>query len=406
MLTKDLARYRIHKGKIEPLLIDPHQQDLLALAEGLLDIFRSAPGHIRQDLLDQSGALIEAAPTNMIFARGLEKLLMDRTRFQAPEDDSAERFRHTVFTTAFQLIKNNQNPEIESYGRRLADLLETTPEAVSRNLYRDLPANHPAAAFKDITAPQLLDRYNCALVQWLLLHSERLRIILVDADAGALRQFFKYLRFHQLMARVERPSPNLFRIEVDGPFSLFYQNKKYGTQLARFFPALLHQQCWSLSAAIQLKKNRSFELELDHDSGLRPYSHHFLAFVPKEIELLGKAMATKLPQWTLEAGSQFIPFSGGGLCFPDYLLRHESGREVAVELFHAWHAAPLRERLGQLKSWRKTPLILGVARRLTKDPLTADALDGSAYFERAGFLFRDIPTVNMIAPILDRLRES
>jgi uncharacterized protein len=55
------------------------------------------------------------------------------------------------------------------------------------------------------------------------------------------------------------------------------------------------------------------------------------------------------------------------LCVPDLTFRHrESGREVALELFHAWHAGPLARRLEELRSRPDAGLLLGVDRALAK----------------------------------------
>jgi hypothetical protein len=57
-----------------------------------------------------------------------------------------------------------------------------------------------------------------------------------------------------------------------------------------------------------------------------------------------------------------------GLCVPDLTFRHRpSGREVALELFHAWHAGPLARRLEELRSRPDEGLLLGVDRALAKD---------------------------------------
>jgi uncharacterized protein len=65
-----------------------------------------------------------------------------------------------------------------------------------------------------------------------------------------------------------------------------------------------------------------------------------------------------------------------GLCVPDLTFRHRrTGREVALELFHAWHAAPLARRLEELRSRPDEGLLLGVDRSLAKEPGLREQLE-------------------------------
>jgi hypothetical protein len=44
-----------------------------------------------------------------------------------------------------------------------------------------------------------------------------------------------------------------------------------------------------------------------------------------------------------------------------------------------------------------------VARKLTKKPELAAALEESAYYQRWGFVFSDIPTAKQVLPLLENL---
>ena len=58
-----------------------------------------------------------------------------------------------------------------------------------------------------------------------------------------------------------------------------------------------------------------------------------------------------------------------GMCVPDLTLRHgESGRELALELFHPWHAGALTRRLEELASRPDEGLWLGVDKAVAKEP--------------------------------------
>ena len=73
---------------------------------------------------------------------------------------------------------------------------------------------------------------------------------------------------------------------------------------------------------------------------------------------------------------------------------------VALELFHGWHAGPLRQRLQQLEEVQGAPLLLGVSNSLSKNPELGVALETSSYFQTFGFSFRELPTVDKLTKVL------
>jgi predicted nuclease of restriction endonuclease-like RecB superfamily len=211
------------------------------------------------------------------------------------------------------------------------------------------------------------------------------------------------LRFHQLLATIRRDEHDNYWIAVDGPLNLFYKTQKYGLNLALFFPALLHQQDWELRAEIEFKRRRKYHLALDKSSGLQPYSHQFLAYVPEEIRLFQETFHQKAQGWQIIPAANFVPLEGEFYCFPDYTLQHASGAEISLELFHPWHASHLTMRLEQLERTKTPPLIIGVSKVLLNEALAAQTVENSAYFEQYGFVFREMPTADKVLPILQRV---
>ena len=97
MLTKDLVRYRVHKQRIHPQFVDPNSPELLAFAESLLALFAGASGQTRTSLQGQVNDVIAVFPDNVTIARGLEKLLFDRTEFDEDASGDHLAFRKKVF---------------------------------------------------------------------------------------------------------------------------------------------------------------------------------------------------------------------------------------------------------------------------------------------------------------------
>ncbi|RMH80185.1 MAG: DUF790 family protein [Calditrichaeota bacterium] len=408
MLTKDLLRFKISRGVIIPQFINPDDPALLQFAGQLLAVFKAAVGTAtRAELLQESQALVETAPCPAIIARGLEKLLLDRTEFDTTPDPSLMEWRQELFRRTGEWLSQMSFATYEDYLREIEREWGEPPETLAHRLYADLPESQPVIRFRALSPRRLLHRYNCAQVQGLLLRCAELHLRVADSGSPQLRQLFKYLRFHQLLARIQKNQAGEFIITVDGPLNLFYKTQKYGLNLARFFPAVLHQPRWALEAEVQFRGRRKQRLVLDHTCGLEPYSEQFLAYVPEEIRMFQENFQTKVADWQMEPAAEFVPLEGEYYCFPDFVLTHASGCTVALELFHPWHAAHLTARLQQLEGAATPTLILGVSRILLKDTAVAAAVENSPYFARFGFTFREMPTVEGIKKVLEQvLQES
>jgi predicted nuclease of restriction endonuclease-like RecB superfamily len=182
---------------------------------------------------------------------------------------------------------------------------------------------------------------------------------------------------------------------------MFVNTQKYGFNLANLFPAILHQPYWDLEAEVRIRKNQLHSLHLDQACGIISHYRQFLSYVPEEIALFSQQLSKKLPSWQLTSSSDYVPLIGESLCFPDYLLTHSSGKKVALELFHTWHAAPLRNRLQQLDEQNVFPLLIGVNRSLLKNTELVEQIESSPYFSHFGFYFREVPTAAKIIPLLE-----
>lgn len=406
MLTKDLLRYKTQNGQILPQFVNPADNRLLGIAEQLITVFEESPDKPRATLLESSKHIIDSTPGTPIVKRGLEKLLLDRTEFDTAPNEELIAFRQKLFTETSRLLSQEMFENYADYqGKVLAEsyseVAPTDGEDLTAKLYADLPSRQQVLTFKTLSAEHLLHRYNTAQVQGLLLHSNSLTLKLADAMTAELRQLFKYLRFNHLLSMI-RKKEERYQITVDGPLNLFYKTKRYGMNLANFFVAVLHQPKWELTAEIQFR-NTGWRLSLDESCGIKPISQQFLAYIPEDIQLFQTMLGNKTDDWQIRPGSQFLPLPGDLYCFPDYQLVHKSGVETAIELFHPWHQGHLIARLNTLAEQTDVSLILGVSKELEKKPLIADALAASAYFSQFGFIFREVPTIRTLLPILNTL---
>ena len=415
MLTKDLLCFRTKNGKIHPKFIDTEASKFQKIACELTELFSKSVGEDRETLENRSRHLIEGFTSAVTVCRGLEKLLIDRTEFDTESKSKVLKLREKVFKSSPALIRKfeysssdnsgiSEKDSLDSYRKALAGLIGITSENLSHLLYSDLPPFQKVTKFRKMNGEALLHRYNCAQVQGLLLRSEKIILKLPESRTASLRQLLKYLRFNKLLAKISFDSKNSksIKMQIDGPLSMFLQTQKYGMNLANFFPAVLHQLEWELDATVRIQKDRKYNLQLNQSCGIRSHLRQFLAYVPEEIEKLGQQIAKKLPDWSLSSSNDFVSLSGENICFPDYLLKHISGKKVSLELFHKWHSAPLINRLSQLDAQKEAPLLIGINRNLINNKDVAKKLESSSYYSSFGFLFRDVPTTAMLLPRLEK----
>lgn len=417
MLTRDLISVSCRQGQIKPRFVSAAAPALLELSEQLLSAYRQAAENRQSasELKEFVMPLIDGAH-NRIFARALQKLLDDRSTFASAEEIDFAGCRAEILQASAALLKGAAAlGSMADYHQLLSQSISSgNPLMHSGQLYADLPENDRLLAFDDLDARQLLERYNVALVQALLLNAASLEVWVSTEDAPKLRRLFKYLRFFQLLATLEDASEKTTRstdgildlhIIVDGPASILEQSRSYGLQLATFFPAICTVEQWRIKAEI-VWKEKPFTLELDESSGLVCPYHNFAAYIPDEIRLFHRQFKETVSDWQIVGHTPFLRGSGREVIIPD--LSFQRGKKVIhLELFNRWHKNGLEERLKWLEKHPKQPLILGVDRSLLKqNSELAARLESSEWFQQCGFLYRDYPTCEKTRRALEARRSK
>ena len=118
-----------------------------------------------------------------------------------------ETIREAVFTAAAEARKRSkaEGPSAPRSGatrscRRSAQELGLVPEKVAESLFADLKDENRLLDFKDLTAERLVDRYNVALAQSVLLRSVRATVEVRGEKPARYRQLFRQIKFHRLLA--------------------------------------------------------------------------------------------------------------------------------------------------------------------------------------------------------------
>ncbi|MCF6174417.1 MAG: DUF790 family protein [Victivallaceae bacterium] len=403
MLTKDLLKFRRAGKAIKPQFIDAEDKPLLDFAAELMEIYNVAAE--KQQSRGEIAEIVEPLLTgarDQKFIRGLNKLILDRCEFSIHDSKDYASLRHDTFALAVKLFNKADLPDADAL---YAAVMRTDPDIskfVANGIYADLPDNERLTKFRTLFPKELLQRYNCSLVQSLLIYSERLELKVVEPEPAKLRKMFKYLKFFRLLAMVEtiKGTVNGLKFTIDGPASLFENSRKYGLQLAIFFPAVCDLAKWQLKADIKLN-NKVSSLNLNESTGLVSHYRNFSAYVPEEIVMFHRLFKQQVDDWLIVGDAPFIKPSGRDVIFPDLSFQSTAGKVIHLELFHRWHSGPLLQRLEQLAGKSDIPLIIGVDRALYNKPEIRLQLDGNKVFEQRGFLFRDFPGVDRVRKVLN-----
>lgn len=387
MLKKEHICCKIASGRVKPQLTDTAAPSGLGTASSLLAVYNEAltSGMTRSALEQLSGSVISASPDEKL-ASGLNKLLLDRTEFAPAAKLDYPAYRKELFSRSAELFKQG--------------ILSSPPSADTPDIYGDLPAFEQVSAFEALAPEALLELYNLAQCQALLIYASHLELRLADPDVSALRKVMKAVKFFRLLAEFSKLKQNGIKISVSGPYALFGPSVKYAISLAALLPVVVNLKKWSLEAVITLRE-RELKLKLDEKLGLHSAQRSFSSFVPEEIRLYHRHFAEKSADWQIVGDTPFLDAGNQQIIFPDLsFASKESGKVIHLELFHRWHAGQLNSRLELLKQHPELPLILGIDRAIMTKAELDEKLSNFPDIRKRCWLFSEFPGVENTLRVL------
>lgn len=400
MLTSDLLLVRTHRGEIRPRYVEVSNPELQEQARRLIEAFSAHRGRSRGELEAELADLL-GSDTALVFHRGLVKLLFDRAELSvaAPADPSV--LRRAVFEAAARSWRGSGGFTRETALHEAARDLALEPDALERSLYADLKDEQVLADWKPCTPAWLLNRYNVALAQAVLLRATELTVDLEGGSVVEQRALFRRIKFFQLLFRAER-RPRGWRLRLDGPLSLFQASQRYGVQMASFLPTLLHLSDWSLEATLSWGKRREpRRFRLGPDAGLEPYGNLTGQWLPEELRRFPQDFAKLDCDWEISEQSEPLELGGQGVIVPDFTFEHRpSGRRAYLDVLGFWNQGSLTHRLDLLRQRGASygnALILGVSKAL------ATGRDDLADLPANVYVYRTIPLAKQVLERLEGL---
>jgi uncharacterized protein len=372
MLPTDLLIHRQNGEEIIPKRL-PITQKSMAIASDLIDLFQSCQGK-PQGELEQRLRELEGTSTDYRIKRGLAHLLRSETfsKFEIVSPLEPQLLRQRVFALSAQAAPLPQTvpATLQTIAEQLSQELqqEIFSEQIRTGLYADLDENKILTQFDAPTPEALLHRYNLSQVQGIFYRASQIRINAHRNDPGEYKLLFRYLKLFGLMTYIEGDADHGFTISIDGPTSLFKPSTRYGLDIAKLIPALLHVTKWSLAAELHLrdsysKTTKTGRFTLDSQCDLvthyppgKPYDSLL------ESAFVDRWTATK-SEWRLEREVDLIPIPGS-VMIPDFRLVHPDGRSFLLEIVGYWRPEYLRKKFSQVRQSGCPNLILAISERL------------------------------------------
>lgn len=402
MLTLDLVRASVRQGYVKPHYLDEADPLYLALADDVIGLFRLHISRTYGELRESLRELLGDGPEALV-GRGLAKLLEDRASIEQVSSLDPREVRRRVFQAAAPHLPladdAESQPGLPGLARltrqqvlqEVATTLDTTIEALELALYADLPDAHVVLEVRLPTPEQLLQRYNVALAQAVLLRAVQLNLTVKPTSPARMRQLFRYIRFFRLMYQVSPLEKGGYCLQVDGPLSLLKQSSRYGLQLAELLPALLLCEDWTLDAEIRWgRKDELKGFKLSPKQGLTSHYPDQGVYQTREEQWFRERFAVLKTDWKLETADRLFDLGGKTVAAPELVLRHPDGREAYVELVGFWRRAWLEARIALYRQHGPGNLILAVSRQLQGSLEGLDGFEGQLYIFREVLVPRDI----------------
>jgi predicted nuclease of restriction endonuclease-like RecB superfamily len=391
MLTGKLVRVRYGRERILPCYLEADDSGWLEVAGRLLELFRGQTGRTRGELESDLEEAFGDDPAQVVH-QGLAKLLQDRCEFEVVSGQPPEHLREAVFRVAAESRRGAEPFDREAVLRQVAAELETAPEAVEEGLFADLKSEQHLVSFKDITAERLLQRYNVALAQAVLLRSTRVHVAIRGEPPRRYRQLLRLVKFHRLVCDVEKTGPDSYQLHLDGPLSLFSATQKYGLQLALFMPAVLLCRDFELHAELRWgTQRRPKTFTLTSNEGLVSHYPDTGTYVPPELAMFAELFRKKATAWDIVEETEVFPL-GDGFWVPDFRLIHRaSGQAVLLEVLGFWRRSSAEKHLGRLREHARVPYLLAVSDQLRIDEAELEGLPAGVH------RFRQMPLPDEVA---------
>ena len=360
MLPSNLLRTKKRGDTIRPIYAELSKENL-EVANLLIQTYKENLGRKKGEL-DAATENMEELGYDYRFIRGLTTLLDRKCKLTVKTPIESFKIRRLVFS----LAQRNGLPTTTEARKKILDEaalhLQLSSEQIGNYLYGDLENQQILESFEDITAEELLKRYNLSLTQTLIFCATELNF----TATGNWQEIFRRIKWLGLIYNIQRIDGD-YIVEVDGPASLFKLNRKYGTKLAKLLPLIITNKKWRLKAKILRYKRDSQLLNLQLDSAkdnniLASYElsePEYDSLVERDFAANFRAMGTG---WRIEREPEPIPV-GKWVMIPDFKLQ-KGKMSVYLEVAGFWTPKYLENKIKKLSLLEDVDFIVAADKKL------------------------------------------
>ncbi|HEY3493587.1 MAG TPA: DUF790 family protein [Polyangiaceae bacterium] len=379
MLSPEHVRTRRRGDELKLLPLDGAlRARAVLIAAELVACAREHVGRTR-DELHAAWSGIEFGPRERRVVAGLAKLVEDGAEFEVQEGADPAALRSEVFLLAAERRRSSDSDfDRTALLAEVAERHGLAPAALEAALYADLRGAHRLVKCSAPDPEALVLAYERAQVQAVLLRAVRVTAEVRAAAADGYRDLFRQLKFRRLLHRIEPLAEGGYRIQIDGPYSLFQSVAKYGLELALMLPAL--EGIGSLELVAEVRwSDRGKPLLFRHraaQSGGRER-----AAVRTEVEELEGELRELGSTFRVRPAEIVLDLPGAGVCVPDLLIERASdGARVFVEVLGFWSRESVWRRIELAQKGLAAKTLFVVSSRLrVSEELLDDSEQAALY---------------------------
>jgi predicted nuclease of restriction endonuclease-like RecB superfamily len=404
VLTADLVGARRRGDELRlPPSDDARRARVAALAEALTARARAELGRPRDDVeeaLRETAAALEPGAADRRLAAAVGKLVRDGLRFEESSAGASAELRRELFRRATAARRAGPLDRAALLGT-LAGERGTTPDALEAALYADRPGAQRLLAV-EVRAPALLAAgFELAEAQAVLLRAEKVVAEIEARDARVWRRLFRTLKFLRLLPVITRRGKG-YRVEMDGPLSLFQGAGRYGLSLALALPAIAACDVWSIEADVRWGADRRplrFRLGGAAVSAGAPAEGAPASDWPDELATFVAAFERAESGWRVEREPAVLDLPGAGLCVPDLaFVRARDGARIFFELLGFWSREAVFRRIDLVRAGLPEKILFAASKSLRVGEALLDDAQGAALY-----VFSRVLGVRAVREHLDRL---
>jgi predicted nuclease of restriction endonuclease-like RecB superfamily len=380
VLTADLVTVR-RRG--EDLRLVPLDDDDKARAEALAaDYLAAARAHVgrtRQEL-EAAWQAVPVTAREQRLAAGVRKLVSDRCVFATDATVDSVALRAELFHAAASLRRGlaaGVDFDRAAVIAAVAARRTISPGVIDASLYADLHGAERLDAVQSLDPAALAARFDLAQAQGVLLRAVRVVAEVRATEAARYRALFGKLKFLRLLHTITPAGKDGYRIEIDGPFSLFQSVTRYGLQLGLALPAIVECDRWQLEADVLWGRERKplrFRWNGQTPGGAADGAPTgWAAALPDEVAgLLAGVNALEGP-WRATPSNEIFSLPGVGLCVPDLEFRNAaSGARAFLEVLGFWSRQAVWRRIDLVRGGLSQPIVFAISKQLR---VSEEALD-------------------------------